>query len=126
MVGHPWQPLMLDLHVLVSPFLVLILGIAFSSHILSKIRSNFPANRLSGWSMVICFLPMVLSGYLLQVLTNPIALQISLVIHLMTGGIFAVCYVIHQVINFRIQRSQPKFCEVAKQLSADLEIPKAN
>lgn len=125
-VGHSWQPLMLNWHILVSPFLVLILGITFSSHILSKIRSNFPANRRSGWSMVICFLPMVLSGYLLQVLTNPIALQIALVIHLITGGIFAVCYVIHQVINFRIQRLQPKFCEVVEQLSSDLEIPKAN
>ena len=125
-VGHPWQSFMLDSHILVSPLLVLILGITFSSHILSKIRSDFPANRRSGWSMVLCFLPMVLSGYLLQVLTHPVALQIALVVHLVTGGIFAVCYVIHQVINFRIQRAQPKFCEVVEQLSPDLEIPEAN
>ncbi len=125
-VSHPWQSFTLDSHIVVSPFLVLILGITFNSHILSKIRSDFPANRRSGWAMVLCFLPMVLSGYFLQVLINPVALQIALVVHLVTGGIFAVCYVIHQVVNFRIQRAYPKFCDVVEEFSPDLEIPKTN
>ena len=116
-VGHPWQPLMLDLHILVSPMLILIVGITFSSHILSKIRGRFPANRRTGVLILSCLLPMILSGYLLQVLTDPMALRIALVVHLVTGGLFGVSYLIHQVINFRIWRSQPKSYE-EKRLAA--------
>ena len=116
-VSHPWQPLMLDFHILVSPMLILIVGITFSSHILSKIQSRFPANRRTGVLVLLCLLPMILSGYLLQVLTDPMMLQIALVVHLVTGGLFGLSYLIHQVINFRIWRAQPKSCE-EKRLAA--------
>jgi uncharacterized membrane protein YidH (DUF202 family) len=107
-ISHPLQPFMLDLHILAAPLLILILGITFTSHIAKKIRSHFTTNRRTGLIVLFCFLPMVFSGYLLQVLANPVAIQIALVVHLLTGGIFAVSYGVHLVINFRLQRARPK------------------
>ena len=57
---------MRDLHLLAAPLLVLMLGVVWSSHASPRLRGKRPEGRRSGICMLLLFLPMALSGYLLQ------------------------------------------------------------
>ncbi|MFQ5929917.1 MAG: hypothetical protein ACE5MK_09470 [Acidobacteriota bacterium] len=109
-VNHPWQPLMLDLHILSSPILIFVLGIIISSHIAKKLRNNNKNNnklegRRSGLIALLSFPPMVISGYLLQTMANPLLLRLALIVHLVTGVMFAGCYLIHLIIGIRLRQA---------------------
>jgi len=101
-VNHPWQPHMLSLHVLAAPALLVIFGIIFNSHIGRKLRSCRP-NRTTGLLSLGTFALMTLSGYLLQVVTSPGARRACLILHLATGAVFAVSYVVHLVVGLRLE-----------------------
>lgn len=101
-VNHPWQPYMLGLHVLAAPVLLVIFGIVFNSHIGRKLRSCKP-NRRAGLISLGTFAVMTFSGYLLQIVTDPLARQISLVAHLASGAVFVVSYGIHLVVGLRLE-----------------------
>jgi len=107
LVNHPWQIRMMDLHILSSPVLLLVVGIIFESHIASNLRNGkYFGNRRSGVAVLLTFPVMVFSGYLLQVFSDPWLLRISLYLHLGTGGLFAMSYLVHQVISVRIRIRQ--------------------
>jgi hypothetical protein len=94
-IHHPLEPWALDLHVLAAPALVFAFGWIFKDHILSKLLlSGVPARR-SGVAGVVLFVPMALSGYLLQVVTRESLHAPLVVVHLTTGGLFAAVYVTH-------------------------------
>ena len=101
-VNHPWQPSMLAAHVIAAPLLVLMFGMLFRSHTLKKIASPVRANRRTGWTSLISFGSMALSGYLLQVVTSPAWLDALVAIHIVTSLVFAVGSVIHLVIGWRM------------------------
>ena len=101
-VNHPWQPSMLAAHVIAAPLLVLMFGMLFRSHTLKKIASPVRANRRTGWTSLVSFGSMAFSGYLLQVVTSPAWLDALVVLHIVTSLVFAVAYVIHLVIGWRM------------------------
>lgn len=96
-VGSPWQPYMLDLHVLAAPLLIFFTAVIFHSHVERKLRSGSPSNRRSGLVALVTFPTMVLSGYGLQIVTGPLARNLLIWIHLLSGGLFAAGYLGHQV-----------------------------
>ncbi|MBI4456780.1 MAG: hypothetical protein HY644_12890 [Acidobacteria bacterium] len=104
LVNHPLQPFMLSIHILSAPLLVFAVGIIFNSHIASKLRKANGGNRRSGMASLFSFLPMVISGYLLQVSSDATVHRLALVLHLATGAIFVTTYLAHQVISFRLSR----------------------
>lgn len=104
-INHPLQPLSLDLHILAAPLLLLVFGIIFKPHVLKKIRSHSSANRRSGWIVLLSCLPMAVSGYLLQILGDPLLLRVSLVIHLASGTFFGATCLIHLGISLRLRRT---------------------
>lgn len=109
-VNHPWQPVMLDLHILSSPLLIFVLGIIISSHIAKKLRNNNKNNnklagRRSGLIALLSFPLMVISGYLLQTMANPLLLRLALIVHLVTGVMFAGCYLIHLIVGIRLRQA---------------------
>lgn len=117
-VNHPWQPSMLAAHLIAAPLLVLMFGMLFRSHTLKKIASPVRANRRTGWTSLISFGAMALSGYLLQVVTSPTWLDALVAIHIATSLIFAVGYVIHLVIGWRITaRTTEQVPDTARLLS---------
>jgi len=99
--NHPWQPHMLHLHVLAAPVLVFALGLVFADHIWPKYESRMQARRRSGVGALWMMIPMVASGYLLQVLTNETALQVMKVTHWVSSAVFLLAYVVHQVLRPR-------------------------
>jgi len=101
-INHPLQPAMLNVHILAAPCLVFVLGAIANSHIALKWRTRSRLNRTSGRVALFSFPPMVLSGYLLQVVTQETAARVVLVLHLATGALFAITYLIHQLVMFRL------------------------
>ena len=94
-VHHPLEPWSLDLHVLAAPVLVFAFGWIFKDHILAKLSAAGVPARRSGVLGVILFVPMVVSGYLLQVVTSEALHGPLVVLHLASGALFAGTYAVH-------------------------------
>lgn len=95
-LGHPWQPHVLSAHVLVGPAVIFALGLIAREHIVERIVSGRPpTGRRTGLLITSLALPMVLSGYLLQVVTAPAGRRFLGLLHLVSGLLFALLFVAH-------------------------------
>lgn len=103
-VNHPWEPATLTVHLIAAPVFIAFFGMLFRSHTLRKILSPSPANRRSGWTSLISFSAMALSGYLIQVGTSPLLLSVAIWTHVATSVAFVLGYTSHLVIGWRINR----------------------
>ena len=93
--NHPLQPHMLSAHVIISPALTFVLGWTFANHIWPRIVLQDPRRRISGLSAATLIVPMIASGYLLQISTNDSIRHAMAVAHWITSGIFVIGYVAH-------------------------------
>lgn len=103
-INHPWQPVMLSLHVVAAPVFIAVFGMIFRSHTLSKLLSPRPDNRRSGWTALLSFSAMALSGYLLQVVSSPAWLTGLVWAHVSTSLIFVTGYGMHLVVGWRLSQ----------------------
>jgi hypothetical protein len=97
-IHHPLEPWTLDLHILVAPALVFAFGWIFKDHIVAKLSAGGAPVRRSGILGLVLFVPMVASGYLLQVVTSESLHLPLVVIHLGSGALFAGTYLVHLVL----------------------------
>jgi hypothetical protein len=99
-VHHPWQPNVLAIHVLVVPLVVFALGLIARGHVVGRLLDGGPhAGRRSGIGAGLLSLPLIASGYLMQVSTAP-SLRRSLgVVHMVAGAAFVLIYVAHLVLS---------------------------
>lgn len=105
-VNHPWEPAMLTGHVIAAPVFIAFFGMLFRSHTLRKVLSPNPANRRSGWTSLVSFSAMALSGYLIQVAVSPLLLMVAIWTHVATSVVFVLGYTSHLVIGWRVNRLQ--------------------
>ncbi len=103
-VNHPWEPTTLAAHVIAAPVFIALFGMVFRSHTLRKILSLKAANRRSGWTSLISFSAMALTGYLIQVVTSPLLISVAIWTHVATSIVFILGYTSHCVIGWRINR----------------------
>jgi hypothetical protein len=103
-VNHPWEAAMLQLHVLASPAFILVFGIVLNSHVIRKLGIAKLPNRRSGLLSFGLFAAMVVSGYLLQVVTSEMALRAIVWLHVGSGALFSVTYLVHLAISIRLTR----------------------
>ena len=101
-INHPWQPATLSLHLVAAPVFIAFFGMLFRSHTLRKLASPNPANRRTGWTSLISFSTMALTGYLLQVASDPAWLSGLVWAHVSTSLIFVAAYGVHLVIGWRL------------------------
>ena len=101
-INHPWQSAMLSMHVVAALLFVAFFGMLFRSHSFAKIRSTNPANRRTGWTSLLGFSAMALSGYLIQVATTPALITFFIWTHVAASAVFVVGYGIHLVNGWRI------------------------
>jgi hypothetical protein len=95
-VNHPWQPHVLALHVLAAPLLVFALGLIMREHIVGRFLEARPQQgRASGAATILVAFPMIVSGYLIQVVTDPIMRRVLMVIHVASGALFALWFGVH-------------------------------
>jgi len=95
-LGHPWQPHVLAAHVLVGPFVVFALGLIAREHIIGRARNGQAAGgRRSGLTTILLAVPMILSGYGVQVVTSPPGRRFLGLAHLAAGLAFALLFGMH-------------------------------
>lgn len=111
-INHPWQTVTLNLHVMASPFFVLIFGIIFNSHVMKKLKATRLPNRRSGYVSLAMFAVMVCSGYLLQVAANEQWLQALIAVHVTSGTVFSLVYAAHLIISAKLARVRPQAAAV--------------
>ena len=95
-VNHPWQPAVLKAHILVAPLLVFSIGLVTLRHVWRHLRSTMREGRRSGLLTVVVLAPMILSGYLIQALTEESWLKGVAIVHIALGVIYGVGLLAHQ------------------------------
>jgi hypothetical protein len=93
--GHPWQPVLLKAHVLAAPLAVFGVGLLLRRHALRKLRHGEKEGRTSGALIVWIFAPLVLTGYLVQVLAGFHGARVAGWSHAGLGVIVLLAYVFH-------------------------------
>jgi hypothetical protein len=95
-VNHPWQLVMLKLHILVAPLLIFSVGMVALRHIWRHLESGERAGRRSGMITVAVLGPMIVSGYLIQAVTHRGWLRAMAVSHIVTGVLYGLGLLVHQ------------------------------
>lgn len=95
-VNHPWQPLVLKLHILVSPLLVFSIGLVALRHVWRHVTSGTLAGRRSGMVTLVALGPMILTGYLIQAVTQESLLRAMALSHIGLGLLYGVALLLHQ------------------------------
>jgi len=93
--GHPLQPGLMKAHLLVGPFAVFGVGLLLRRHALLKIHKGETTGRRSGLTMLWIFLPLVLTGYLVQVLVEPGTAHATGFVHAALGALVVLAYAVH-------------------------------
>jgi len=93
--GHPWQPGLMKAHLLVAPFAVFGIALLLRRHALLKLRHGEERGRKSGLVLLVLFAPLVLTGYLVQALTEPSTVRATGWIHAGLGVVVVLGYVLH-------------------------------
>jgi len=96
-VNHPLQPFVQHAHVVVAPLLVFAVGLVWQRHVSPRLWLRGFPRRFSGLEMVLTLVPMVASGYLLQVATDESWRKVWVAIHLAASALWIVGYVVHQL-----------------------------
>jgi hypothetical protein len=97
LVNHPWQPAMHLLHVVAVPAFVFTLGLLWPTHIAPKLASRASARRRSGNWLVATVLPMIASGYAVQVSVAPEWRTAWAWVHGVTSVLFTSAFAVHIV-----------------------------
>jgi hypothetical protein len=108
LVHHPREPLLQTLHVLSAPFLVFACGLVWSEHVWQRLRSGQRARRRTGMLLSSLLLPMVLSGYLLQVSTSEWLRELAVWMHAGGSGLWLLGYLVHQCLRARLAAGGPQ------------------
>ena len=90
-----------------APFFVVFFGMLFRTHTLRKLLSASPRNRRSGWTSLLSFSVMALTGYLVQVASSPAWITALIWAHVATSALFVAGYTTHLVIGWRLDRVSP-------------------
>lgn len=75
-----------------------------NSHVVKKLGIAKLPNRRSGLVSFGLFAVMVVSGYLLQVMTSDAALRTLVWLHAGSGTLFSATYLVHLAISVRLTR----------------------
>lgn len=104
LVNHPLQPDLQGAHVLLAPLLVFAVGLIWSNHVWDKVTEGEREGRITGWTLILLLLPMILSGYLLQVTGSPDWHGIWQWVHGVSSSLWIAATLIHQVQAIRSAR----------------------
>lgn len=95
-INHPLEPWALKVHILSAPVMLFAVGLITTQHIWRSLKSSLPTGRRSGLIASLGFVPLVVTGYLIQVVTSPLVLEILAWTHLTLGLAFAWALASHR------------------------------
>jgi uncharacterized membrane protein len=92
--AHEYQSLTQAIHIVLSPLLIFSFGLLFKDHIYPKLV-RFREKKLSGTALVVIFILMSFSGYLVQVVYQESPREFFIWIHIITSALWTLFYLIH-------------------------------
>jgi hypothetical protein len=93
-VNHPWQPHVQHFHVLAAPLLIFACGAIWRRHVVEHWKRATRLRR-TGPGLAILFVPMIVSGYLLQTTVSAGWRQAWIVIHVASSTIWLGAFALH-------------------------------
>lgn len=100
-VAHSWVPTLHTAHVVTVPLFVFALGMLWQHHIVHKLRSGAKARRRTGVVLLSQAIPMVATGYLLQVSIDDAWRTAWIWAHVTTSILFSIVFVVHLLVRIR-------------------------
>ncbi len=97
-VNHPLQPDVQHLHIFLAPLLVFACGWIWQEHVWKRVRSKHKKHRKSGWWLMATLVPMVFSGYLVQVSEQETTRLLWAWVHGITSCIWLLFALIHPLL----------------------------
>ena len=110
-INHPLEPWFLKAHIITAPLLIFAIGLIATRHIWPHFKAGIRRGRRSGILTGLLTLPMILTGYLIQVVTHAAWLRALAMSHIVLGLVFASGLAVHQVVTHvrgRPRRSRPR------------------
>lgn len=95
-VNHPWQPYVLKLHIVVAPLLTFSIGVVALRHVWRHLKAKMQEGRRSGLLTAVMVGPMILTGYLIQVITQEGWLRAMAISHIGLGLLYGLGLLGHQ------------------------------
>lgn len=95
-INHPLEPWLLKAHILTAPVMLFAVGLITTQHIWRSLKSSLPTGRRTGIAAAATFGPLVLSGYLIQTVASPLALDVLGWGHLALGLVCAFAIFEHR------------------------------
>ncbi len=99
-----WEPSTHVAHVLVVPLLVYACGYIWRNHVIPmwhKLGSRPKSQAASGLGLILVLLPMIATGYLIQVTVEENWRKAWVVVHLVTSSVWIISYGIHFLMRNR-------------------------
>ena len=115
---HPWLGASQHLHVLGGPLLLFALGMAVRGHLWARLQKG-PESRRTGLATAFLIAPMVMSGYGIQVVTDPLWRGGLGWAHGISASVFLLAYLGHLLIP-RAQPSEADRVGEPRHLTADI------
>jgi len=99
LVNHPLQPHLQHAHVALAPALVFALGVIWTRHAQPRVRSGWKPRRSSGLALLALAVPMLLSGYFIQIAVEPEWRSAWVGVHLVTSALWILATLAHVLRN---------------------------
>lgn len=104
-VQHPWTPGLQAMHVVTAPLFVFALGLIWRYHVVHKLRSGAPQRRRTGLLVATQSMPMIVTGYLLQVSVDEVWRALWTWSHVATSLLFCAGFVAHLFVALSARRA---------------------
>ncbi len=96
-ISHPLQPWMLKAHILAAPVLVFVLGAVVLNHVPQHLRAEGRPRLVSGIAVMAATAVMILTGYLVQVITHDGWLRAAALFHIGSSFLYIAAVVVHSI-----------------------------
>lgn len=106
-VNHPLEPWFLRVHVVAAPLMVFAIGTISVRHVWKHFRNRIRSGRRSGIATALLAAPMVLTGYLIQVITGEALLRAMAISHIAFGVLYVLALLGHQLFLLKRPRARP-------------------
>jgi thiamine biosynthesis lipoprotein len=103
-VNHPWQPAVQHFHILAAPLLVFAIGLIWHRHVRGGWQSGLATRRRGGLVLSFTLVPMVISGYLIQVAVGESWRTIWVAVHCIASALWVLAYGGHWLTSWRQRR----------------------
>ncbi len=105
-INHPLEPWVLKAHILVAPVMVFSVGTIAADHVFQYARSAISEGRTSGMTITAVLVPLVASGYLLQVVTHPGVVRGLSWTHTVLGTVGFLFFAWHRTVRRKGRRAR--------------------